>query len=145
MKIEMIRIQKISLIQFFSVPAWINFTYQNPDNYNFDGIFWNPPEPFVFDHPYPEPRTNCAFLIYECHIGMAGPEPRMHTYNLQKKFFHMLKSMDLMQFNSWESWNMHIMHLLDIKLHHFLHHHIVMEHQMILNVLLILHTRWEFM
>lgn len=62
------------------VPAWINYTYQNPDNFNFDGVFWNPPEPYVFKHPWPEPRTNCAFLIYEGHIGMAGPEPRMHTY-----------------------------------------------------------------
>lgn len=63
------------------VPAWINYTYQNPKTYNFDGVFWNPPQPFVFEHPWPEPRTNCAFLIYECHVGMAGPEPRMHTYN----------------------------------------------------------------
>lgn len=63
------------------VPAWINYTYQNPETFNFDGVFWNPPKPFVFEHPWPEPRTNCAFLIYECHIGMAGPEPRMHTYN----------------------------------------------------------------
>ncbi|KAK8839933.1 1,4-alpha-glucan branching enzyme activity protein [Tritrichomonas musculus] len=67
--------------QLSRVPAWINCTYQNPENFNIDGIFWNPPEPFVFDHPYPEPRTNCAFLIYECHIGMADREPRMHTYN----------------------------------------------------------------
>ncbi|OHS99321.1 1,4-alpha-glucan branching enzyme IIB, precursor [Tritrichomonas foetus] len=63
------------------VPAWINYTYQNPNDYNFDGVFWNPPEKYVFKNPWPEPRTNSAFMIYESHIGMAGPEERVHTYN----------------------------------------------------------------
>ena len=66
--------------QVSRIPAWINYTYQNPENYNFDGVFWNPPEKFVFKHPSPEPPADCALLIYETHIGMAGVEPRVHTY-----------------------------------------------------------------
>jgi 1,4-alpha-glucan branching enzyme len=60
------------------VPAWINFTYQNPENFNFDGVFWNPQQPYVFKHTSPDLRS--ALLIYEAHIGMAGVEPRVHTY-----------------------------------------------------------------
>lgn len=62
------------------IPAWINYTYQNPENYNFDGVFWNPPDPYVPKHLSPEPPTDCALLIYESHVGMAGVEPRLHTY-----------------------------------------------------------------
>lgn len=62
------------------IPAWITYTHQNPDNYNYDGVFWNPPQRFEFQHPAPVPPRNCALLIYEAHIGMAGIEPRVHTY-----------------------------------------------------------------
>jgi 1,4-alpha-glucan branching enzyme len=37
------------------VSAWINYTYQNPENFNFDGVFWNPPTPYAFKHPRPSP------------------------------------------------------------------------------------------
>lgn len=62
------------------IPAWINYTYQNPENFNFDGVFWNPENTYEFKHPSPEPPRDCALLIYECHIGMAGVDPRIHTY-----------------------------------------------------------------
>jgi 1,4-alpha-glucan branching enzyme len=60
------------------VPAWINATYQNPENAHFDGVFWNPPTPYVFRAP--SPTLACAPMIYECHIGMAGVDPRVHSY-----------------------------------------------------------------
>jgi 1,4-alpha-glucan branching enzyme len=62
------------------VPAWINYTYQNPDNFNFDGVFWNPPTSYVFKNPRPVRPADCALMIYEAHIGMAGVEARLHTY-----------------------------------------------------------------
>ncbi|KAH0791248.1 1,4-alpha-glucan-branching enzyme [Histomonas meleagridis] len=62
------------------IPAWINYTYQNPENFNFDGVFWNPPNPYKFKHPTPEPPRDSSLLIYETHVGMAGVEPRLHTY-----------------------------------------------------------------
>ena len=63
------------------IPAWINYTAQSKKYGSYDGVFWNPPINYEYKHPWPEPRTECAFLIYECHIGMAGEEPRVHTYN----------------------------------------------------------------
>lgn len=32
--------------QLSRIPAWINCTYQNPENFNLDSIFWNQPAPF---------------------------------------------------------------------------------------------------
>jgi 1,4-alpha-glucan branching enzyme len=57
------------------MPAWISCSYQHPENFNFDGIFWNP---FVFRHSTPNP--DCGLLISECHIRMAGVEARIRTY-----------------------------------------------------------------
>ena len=34
---------------------------------------------FVFKHP--RPTKHHALKIYETHIGMAGIEPRVHTFN----------------------------------------------------------------
>ena len=65
------------------IPAWINYTYQDPKTFKFDGVFWNPPSQYVFKHPapvIPEEEKSTALLIYETHIGMAGVEPRIHTY-----------------------------------------------------------------
>lgn len=61
------------------IPAWINYVRQNTENIDFNGIFWNPEKKYVFKHPKPAP-LDCALLIYETHIGMAGVEPRIHTY-----------------------------------------------------------------
>ena len=44
------------------------------------GVFWNPPENYVFKNPLPKASDKCALLIYETHVGMAGVEPRVHTY-----------------------------------------------------------------
>lgn len=62
------------------VPAWITYAIQNEETKAFNGCFWNPPEKYVFKHPVPLPKRDCALLIYETHIGMAGVEPRVHTY-----------------------------------------------------------------
>lgn len=67
--------------QVSRIPAWIRYTYQNTQTYNFDGVFWNPPNKYIFKNPLPVGQNkNEALLIYETHIGMAGVEPRVHTY-----------------------------------------------------------------
>ena len=74
------------------IPAWINYTRQNTTDVQFNGIFWNPPEPYVWKHPVPEKDDGCALLIYETHIGMAGVEPRIHTYaEFEKNVLPMIK------------------------------------------------------
>ncbi|EAY04501.1 starch branching enzyme, putative [Trichomonas vaginalis G3] len=61
------------------IPAWIQYTRQNEHDVEYNGVFWNPPHKYVFKNPKPGPLDD-ALLIYEAHIGMAGPEHRVHTY-----------------------------------------------------------------
>lgn len=96
------------------IPAWINYTVQNKDSNSYDGVFWNPPpdQCYQFKHPWPEPRIDHAFLIYEVHIGMAGPEPRVHTYNeftenvlplVQEKGYNTIQLMGIMEHSYYAS------------------------------------------
>lgn len=59
------------------IPAWISYTRQDDQTKIFDGVFWNP-EKASFKNPRPK-KPRCM-KIYECHVGMAGIEPRVHTY-----------------------------------------------------------------
>lgn len=48
------------------IPAWIRRATQDlRHNSTYDGIFWNPPEKYVFKHPSPPKPENP--LIYEAH------------------------------------------------------------------------------
>ena len=96
------------------IPAWINYTVQNKDSNIYDGVFWDPPSEqcYEFKHPWPEPRANHAFLIYEVHIGMAGPEPRVHTYNeftenvlplIKEKGYNVVQLMGIMEHSYYAS------------------------------------------
>ena len=59
------------------VPAWI--TYAMPGNsIIYEGIYWDPPEPYEFKYPRPEPPM--SLRIYECHIGMSSEEGIINTY-----------------------------------------------------------------
>lgn len=96
------------------IPAWINYSVQNHNSNTYDGIFWDPPseECYEFKHPWPEPRVDHAFLIYEAHIGMAGPEPRVHTYNeftanvlplVKEKGYNVVQLMGVMEHSYYAS------------------------------------------
>lgn len=59
------------------IPAWIFCTSQDGTN-PLDGRFWNPPEPYVFQHPRP-PRPK-SLRIYESHVGMSSEEGKVNSY-----------------------------------------------------------------
>ena len=46
----------------------------------YDAIFWNPPqnERYTFKHPRPPKPQDLR--IYEAHVGIASPEPRVASY-----------------------------------------------------------------
>jgi 1,4-alpha-glucan branching enzyme len=61
------------------IPAWAKRVVQDSSTNIFNAQVWAPKEIYNFKHnfnPLPE-----APLIYESHVGMAGEEPRVHTYN----------------------------------------------------------------
>lgn len=44
----------------------------------FDGVFYNPENRYEFKNNRPGKLK--SLKIYEVHIGMAGVEPRVHTF-----------------------------------------------------------------
>ncbi|KAL5060200.1 hypothetical protein RYX36_031804 [Vicia faba] len=63
-----------------SIPAWIKFSVQAPGEIPYNGIYYDPPEEekYVFKHP--QPKRPRSIRIYESHIGMSSPEPKINTY-----------------------------------------------------------------
>ncbi|HEX6240880.1 MAG TPA: alpha amylase C-terminal domain-containing protein [Polyangiales bacterium] len=60
------------------VPAYIRRAVQDPQNHDFSGQYWDPPEPYVFQNPAPPlPRS---LRIYEAHVGMALEEGRVGSF-----------------------------------------------------------------
>jgi 1,4-alpha-glucan branching enzyme len=61
------------------IPSCIRRVLQDPVTHDYCGQIWSPPTPHVWKHTF-DPASISAPLIYESHIGMAGEEPRIHTY-----------------------------------------------------------------
>ena len=62
------------------IPAWINRVVQDDHTKIFNAQVWAPEKPYKWKNSRFK-RSAEAPLIYEAHIGMAGEEPRVHTYN----------------------------------------------------------------
>ena len=61
------------------IPAWAKRVVQDSSTNIFNAQVWAPKERYNFKHNF-NPLHE-APLIYESHVGMAGEEPRVHTYN----------------------------------------------------------------
>ena len=61
------------------IPAWAKRVVQDPETHIFNAQVWMPKAAFHFRNTFKPPHE--APLIYESHIGMAGEEPKVHTYN----------------------------------------------------------------
>ena len=62
------------------IPAWINRVVQDEQTKMFNAQVWAPEKEYKWKHPKFK-RTAEAPLIYEAHVGMAGEDHRVHTYN----------------------------------------------------------------
>lgn len=61
------------------IPAMIQRAVQDPETFDYSGQVWAPEVDYHWKHDF-DPRTVGSPLIYESHVGMAGEEPRVHTY-----------------------------------------------------------------
>ncbi|MFV0366368.1 MAG: alpha amylase C-terminal domain-containing protein [Mangrovibacterium sp.] len=62
------------------VPAWAQRVVQDPKTYIFNAQVWLPEEKYNWQLPDFQPSSE-APLIYECHIGMAGEEECVHSFD----------------------------------------------------------------
>lgn len=61
------------------IPAWTKRVVQDSQTHIFNAQVWSPRESYQFRHHFLPTRE--APMIYESHVGMAGEELRVHTYN----------------------------------------------------------------
>jgi 1,4-alpha-glucan branching enzyme len=61
------------------IPACIRRAVQDPTTHDYSGQVWNPPQPYDWKNRF-DPAALGPLFIYESHVGMAGEEPRVHTY-----------------------------------------------------------------
>jgi 1,4-alpha-glucan branching enzyme len=59
------------------IPAYSRRVIQE-DESHFTAQYWQPPEPYLWQHPVPERRG--GLRIYEAHVGMAQEEGRVGTF-----------------------------------------------------------------
>ena len=68
--------------RLFRISAWARYSVQDGNLPRYKGVFWNPPPEVVYkwknDHYVAGPVDP---RIYEAHVGISGPEGRVHTYN----------------------------------------------------------------
>ena len=61
------------------VPAWIKRAEYDAASNLYEGIFWNPTEKYIFKNK--RPAKPVSLRIYEAHIGISSPEPKIASYN----------------------------------------------------------------
>jgi 1,4-alpha-glucan branching enzyme len=61
------------------VPAWANYVVQDPETHIFNAKVWYPGNAYQWKSNFN--GLTGPPLIYEAHIGMAGEDERVHTYN----------------------------------------------------------------
>ncbi|MFA9392462.1 MAG: alpha amylase C-terminal domain-containing protein [Prolixibacteraceae bacterium] len=62
------------------IPAWANRVVQDNETHIFNAQVWDPEHNYQWKHKNFTPSSASVF-IYEAHIGMAGEDERVHTYN----------------------------------------------------------------
>jgi len=64
------------------IPAWISRVEQDQSvSPLYEGIFWNPPQEYVWQHQRPALPPRTGLKIYEAHVGIASPEGKVSTYD----------------------------------------------------------------
>lgn len=61
------------------IPAFASRVVQDPESLDFASEVWQPEEKYQWEHEFDPSKIRTPF-IYETHVGMAGEEPRVHTY-----------------------------------------------------------------
>ena len=61
------------------IPLYITRVVQDPNDYSWCGVIYDPAEPFAWSEKPFRPKQN--LFIYECHIGMAQEEGSVGSYD----------------------------------------------------------------
>ncbi|KAI8068333.1 1,4-alpha-glucan-branching enzyme GBE1 [Gongronella butleri] len=65
--------------RIYRLPAWIRRVTQDLSiSPTYEAVFWHPADPYTLKHP--RPSRPASLRIYEAHVGISTPDPRVGTY-----------------------------------------------------------------
>ena len=85
------------------IPAWIHYTHQDPQSFDYTGVVWEPATPYRWKNKRWTPARIREPIIYEAHVGMAGEEPRLHSFAEFTK--NVLPRIAALGYSSWRCRN----------------------------------------
>ncbi|XP_077578308.1 1,4-alpha-glucan-branching enzyme isoform X2 [Stigmatopora nigra] len=65
--------------RLYRISPWAKYVSQEEKAVVYDWVHWDPPRPYVHVHPRPTKATQLR--IYEAHVGIASPEPKVASYD----------------------------------------------------------------
>lgn len=60
------------------ISPWIRYAVCPDNDILYEGVHWDPPQPYQWQHS--KPKKTSGLRIYECHVGIASPEPKVASY-----------------------------------------------------------------
>ncbi|XP_031565717.1 1,4-alpha-glucan-branching enzyme-like isoform X2 [Actinia tenebrosa] len=78
------------------ISPWIKYAVAPEDNILYEGVHWDPPEPYCFKHPRPKPLK--SLRIYEAHVGISSNKPQVASYKHFTK--HVIPRIKYLGYNS---------------------------------------------
>ncbi|KAF7998689.1 hypothetical protein HF325_006873 [Metschnikowia pulcherrima] len=76
---------KISMVtssgeRIYRLDPWGTRATPSTENSLYEGRFWNPPAKYAFKHARPKFAAHDGIKIYEAHVGISLPEPKVASY-----------------------------------------------------------------
>lgn len=66
--------------RIFRLDPWVERATSSKEHTLYEGRFWNPSEEYQFKHKRPRIASYDAIKIYEAHVGISSPEPKVASY-----------------------------------------------------------------
>lgn len=63
------------------VPAWATYVLPDADGRQACAVHWDPPSESAYKWKNKHPTAPKSLLIYECHVGISGSEPRLSSFS----------------------------------------------------------------
>ncbi|PKU76565.1 1,4-alpha-glucan-branching enzyme, chloroplastic/amyloplastic isoform X1 [Dendrobium catenatum] len=101
------------------IPAWIRYATVDPNQFGaaYDGVYWDPPPSERYEFKHPRPPKPISPRIYEAHVGMSCPEPRISTYRefaddvlprIRANNYNTVQLMAIMEHSYYASFGYHV-------------------------------------
>uniref|UniRef100_A0A3P9IGV1 1,4-alpha-glucan branching enzyme n=1 Tax=Oryzias latipes TaxID=8090 RepID=A0A3P9IGV1_ORYLA len=65
--------------RIYRISPWAKYVAREGKAVIYDWVHWDPPHPYMHIHPRPKKPT--SLRIYEAHVGIASPEPKVASYS----------------------------------------------------------------